>query len=361
MTKDNLFKKQVFIWIVLSSLTFSCEKYEPVHDNYSVISGAFIVCQGNYTYDNASLSFYVPKTKQVSNNIYFDANNKYLGDVAESMVIIDTAGFIVVNNSGKITVISTNTFKNIATINGFTSPRYIQVINSQKAYVSDLYNTNITVFNPQTLSVTRTIPVGKTTEQMVKYGNMVFVTNWSYENTVQEINSINDSLVSTLTVTFQPNSIVIDKYNKLWVLSDGGFQGESGKQVAALTKIDAATFTVEIVFTFPSIQYSPSCLNINGTLDTLYFISGGWEASKNSNNGVFQMPVTAQSLPVNPFIYENTKLFYGLGVDPKSSQVYVSNALDFIQPGIIYRYSPQAVLLDSFTTNVIPSFFCFKQ
>ena len=373
MVKRIIYNKIVFIikhiskkvnsaigFFFLTLLIVACEKYDTTHNTYSVSSGVFIVCEGNYTYDNASLSFYVPGTKQVSNNVYFDANSKYLGDVAQSMIIVDTTGFIVINNSGKIAVISTKTFLNVATITGFTSPRYMQLINNGKAYVSDLYNTSITIINPQNYTVTGKIRVGKTTEQMVKYNNYVFVTNWSNQSSIQRIDCINDTLYGTLSVTFQPNSIVIDKYNKLWVLSDGGFQGESGKQVAALTKIDAASFTIENVYSFPSLQYSPSRLNINGTLDTLYFLSGGWQASTNANNGVFQMAVTANALPGHPFIYQNTKLFYGLGVDPNSSQVYVSNALDFIQPGIIYRYSPNAVLIDSFLTNVIPAYFCFK-
>ncbi len=354
-----LFKNLVLVCISIAYLLTGCEKYETTHNVYSVSSGVFIVCQGNFTYDNASLSFYLPATKQVSNDVYFDANNKYLGDVAQSMIIIDTVGLIVVNNSGKIAAINTKTFLNISTINGFTSPRYIQLISSNKAYVSDLYNTNITIINPQTYKITRSLPVGKTTEQMVKYGNMVFVTNWSNENSIQRIDCINDSLTGTLLVTFQPNSMVIDKYNKLWVLSDGGYQSESGKQVAALTKIDAASFTIENVYSFPTVQFSPTCLTINGTGDTLYYLSGGWQASATADNGIFQMPVTSGAIPQHPFVYQNMKIFYGLGVDPKSSQIYVSNALDFIQPGIVYRYTPQAVLVDSFRTNVIPSFFCF--
>jgi len=350
----------MLIWISITLMVYGCEKYGVPHNNYSVSHGVFIVCEGNFTYDNASLSFYVPATKKVSNNVYLNANGKYLGDVAQSMTIIDTTGLIVVNNSGKITVISTKTFLNIATINGFTSPRYIQLINSNKAYVSDLYNTNITIINPQSYTITGSVNVGKTTEQMVKYGNMVFVTNWSFENSIQRIDCNNDTLTGTLPVTYQPNSMVLDKYNNLWVLSDGGYQGYSGKQIAALTKIDADSFKIENVYTFPSIQYSPSCLNINGTRDTLYFLSGGWQASTTANNGIFQMAVTAGALPQHPLVYQNTKLFYGLGVDPQSSQIYVSNALDFIQPGIVYRYSPNAALLDSFITSVIPSFFCFN-
>lgn len=350
----------IFLGILVSLA--GCENYNEPVQNYSVTTGVFVVCQGNFTYDNASLSFYNSSSKQVFNNIYASANNnKILGDVAQSMIIQDSLGMIVLNNSGKISVISTKTFQLKYTMGGFVSPRYIQIINPNKAYVSDLYDTYITIIDPQNFTITGKISVHKTTEQMVLFGNYVFATNWSDENSVQRIDCTKDSLEGMVQVTFEPNSMVLDKNNKIWVLSDGGYQRESNRQIAALTRIDATSFTVEATYSFPSLEYSPTCLTMNNTHDTLYFLSGGWQSSASALNGIFRMSIDATELPSQPFIYQGLKLFYGLGIDPQTSQIYVANAVDFSQDGWVYRYQPNAAPIDSFKCGVIPSWFCFKQ
>ncbi|MDD3108749.1 MAG: YncE family protein, partial [Alistipes sp.] len=47
-------------------------------------------------------------------------------------------------------------------------------------------------------------------------------------------------------------------------------------------------------------------------------------------------------------------------VDPYRSEVYVADAIDYVQSGRVYRYTPQGTLLDDFAAGVIPGAFCFK-
>lgn len=338
----------------------SCEKYESPKENYQKSNGVFIVCEGNYSYSTSTLSFFDPANSSVENDIFEKTNGIPMGDVAQSMIVIDSIGYIVINNSQKIIVVNTNTFKQITTISGFTSPRYIQLINNEKAYVTDLYSNDIRIINPKTYKIIGTINVNKTTEQLVKNDNYVFVTNWSGEHTIQRINCVTDLTDGELEVTRQPNSIVLDKNNKLWVLSDGGFQGDKDKQIPTLTKIDVNSFSIEKVLNFPSIEYSPSRLTINATKDTIYFLSGGWEKSTVTNNGVYKMSVSENAIPVQPFINQKNKLFYALGIDPKSNQIYVSDALDYKQSGVIYHFTANAMPIDTFKAGVIPAYFCFK-
>ncbi|MBN2814788.1 MAG: YncE family protein, partial [Bacteroidales bacterium] len=151
------------------------------------------------------------------------------------------------------------------------------------------------------------------------------------------------------------------KNNKLWVLSDGGFEGSPyGHEKPAITRIDAASFTVEQVYEFPDINHSPSKLCLNGTKDTLYYINGGWGSSGLSGSGIFCMPVRSTTLPSTPLIPENNKLFYGLGVDPQKSIIYTSDAIDYMQNGIVFRYTAAGEKIDSFQVGVSPGSFCFK-
>jgi len=355
--------KQALITIIIISTIISCKNTppEPIIE-YQQSKGVFICNEGNYTYGNASLSFYEPEARSIQNNVFYNANNFPLGDVCMSAAITDTLAFLVVNNSGKIFVINTNTFKHIATISDLTSPRYIYFISNTKAYITDLYNTNITVINPQTFNKTGNIAIGNGTEQITTFGTFAFVTGWSFNNKIYKINIDTDILTDSLTVTRQPNSIVIDRNNKLWVLSDGGFPGiPGGQDTAALTKIDAESFQIEKTFKFASLEPSPTQLTINATKDTLFFINSAWSESADSYKGIYRMPVNSDNLPERSFIPQNEKLFYGLGIDPANSDIYVSDAIDYIQKGIVYRYSSEGNIIDSFKTDIIPSYFVFKK
>ena len=111
----------IFILIVL----MSCKKKEseqPLPEAGSD-EGFFVVNEGNYTWGNASLSFYNYRTGLIENQVFYRVNNIPLGDVALHMQIYKNKGFIVVNNSGKIYVINPFTFQYLGSIQGFTSPR----------------------------------------------------------------------------------------------------------------------------------------------------------------------------------------------------------------------------------------------
>ncbi len=345
--------------IIVITLSISCEKYNvDVVDYNKVGQGLFIVNEGNYGNSNASLSYYEPNSLLINDDVFTKTNGFPLGDQAQSMTIIDSIGFILVTNSSKIMVINTKTFKHIATIRGIDSPRYMLTISNTKAYVSNMYSTSITIINPQTYSVIGFIKVGKPTEQMVKWNKYVFVANWSLGNTIQRINSETDSLIDSLIVSYQPNSLAVDKYNKLWVASDCGWA--NNKPIPSLTLINATNFSIEKEYKFPNNRISPSHLCINGTKDTIFFLTGGWTNTGEGSNGVYKMSVLDDQLPDIYLIPQGNKLFYGLGVDPVTSNLYISDALDYVQSGWIYRFRANGIPIDSFKTDIIPGYFCFQ-
>ncbi|MBN1950620.1 MAG: YncE family protein [Bacteroidales bacterium] len=325
-------------------------------------SGVYVVNEGNFMYDNASLSYYDSDSMKVLNQVFYRTNGVPLGDVAQSMVIHGNKGYIVVNNSGKVYIIDINTFQYLGKITGLTSPRHIHFINEEKAYVTDLYAKSITVINPGEMTVTGTIDVSNKaseyyqhpTEQMVQYGKFLFTNCWSFDNKILVIDTESDRLIDSIEVVRQPQSLVIDRNNKLWVLSDGSFEGsEYGMEEPALTRIDAESRLIEKVLRFDASE-SPSRLTLNGTGDTLYFI----------NRHVYRYAVTGRDNPelVIPSAYESSSSggYFGLGVDPGNSDIYVADAIDFVQQGMVYRYTSEGYPLDTFRVGITPSSFCFK-
>lgn len=361
--------------LLLTLLWAGCMKDNSLYDFHRLSvdkngSAVFIVNEGNFMYGNASLSYYNPKDGEVLNDIFFNTNALPLGDVATSMAIRDSLGYVVVNNSGKIYIINVNTFRYVGKITGFTSPRNIYFISRNKAYVTDLYAKAITIVNPSTQQITGSISIDNhnpkfyqhSSEQMVFFGKYAFVNSWSYDDQVLVINTLTDKLTDSITVVKQPNSMVMDKNNKLWVLSDGGFKGSAyGQDTAALTRINPVTRKVEKVFRFADLAASPSNLCINAAGDSLFFLYNSWAGGKVAHAGVYAMNVNAISLPDRSLIPQGNHLFYALGVDPAGGRLYVSDARDFLSRGEVYVYSRGATILDSLKVGIIPGSFCFKR
>jgi DNA-binding beta-propeller fold protein YncE len=325
--------------------------------------GLFIVNEGNFWYNNASLSFYNPEERILYNDVFYNTNRLPLGDVAQSMIIRDTLGYVVINNSGKIYIINTGNFELVDKITGLSSPRHMYFVNDEKAYVTDLYSKSITIVNPLSRTIVGFINLDAhtnqfsqhSTDQMIMFENRIFTNSWMYNNKILVIDTQTDQWIETIEVHLQPQSMVLDKNAKLWVLCDGGFQGNPyGYEAPALMRIDATTFKTEKVYRFEKDDH-PRELAINAAADTIYFI----------NKHLYRHPVHSNADPEVYILNPNNNVtwggFYSLGIDPYSGDIYIGDAIDHVQPGRVFRFKADATPLDTLKVGIIPGKFSFKQ
>ena len=339
-------------------LTAGCMEYGPTaEEDFSAVGarGLFVVNEGNFNGGNASLTYYDPATCEAAQEVFRRANGMLLGDTAQSMTVHEGTGWIVVNNSGAIYAIDLETFRVKGSIEGLTSPRYIHFLSDDKAYVTQLWDRRICIVDPRTFRITGYIDTpqqsGKeSTEQMVRIGRYVYTNCWSYNNRILVIDTETDTVCDTIEVGVQPTSLVVDRHGMLWTATDGGYEGNpAGHEAAAIYRIDPERRTAERMWEFPGGRRC-SELQTDGTGDALYFIM----------EDIWRVPVDAQRFPVRPLIEAQGTLYYGLTVDPVTSEIYVADAIDYQQQGVVRRYSADGVAVDEFRAGIIPGAFCWK-
>jgi YVTN family beta-propeller protein len=346
-----MINRNIPFFLFLIIICYSCRKDKPEDRVKPQISignggGVYITNEGNFQFGNAKVSYYDIGGAAVTEDIYQPANNVSIGDVCQSMYLFNGKAYIVVNNSGKVVVVNPKTFIATATITGLVSPRYFLPVSNNKAYVTDLNANSISIIDLSSNIKTGSIACKGWTEELASVYGKVFVTNKESDK-VYVINASTDLMEDSIQVSYGSNSIREDKNGKLWVLCNGS---QTNNIKAALYRIDPITKQVEQSYPFSNVTESPWRLNINGGNDTLYFI----------NDGVFRMPVTASVLPTTAFIPKAGHAFYGLGVDPNTGVVYVSDAIDYVQRGVIYRYQSDGTLIHTFLAGIIPGSFCFN-
>lgn len=344
------------IFSILIVLTFfSCSKDElgPQCENCieeevtTQLSDILITNEGTFNWNNGSISLYKPLSHTISQNVFSQANNNIpLGDVAQSITQINNKAYVVINNSNKVEVIDINNFSSVATISGFNSPRHFLPINTNKAYVTDLYANSIQIVDLNNNSISGNIPLNGWTEELLLHNDSVYVCDMTNDNLLI-IDPTNNTLIDSVKVGESPNSILIDQNNKIWIMCSGGINSTNPK----LIKFNPQNRTIEATYTFPNISESPGSMKINATGDRLYFL----------NSNVYRMGINSSTLPTSSFIPNNNNTFYSLGVDPINEDIYVSDAIDYVQNGVIFRYSVEGLLIHQFNAGIIPGAFLFIQ
>ncbi|MDI1232869.1 MAG: hypothetical protein PSX81_01155 [bacterium] len=334
---------------VLTLLSFTaCKKDKPSTANTifnSNASGVFISNEGTFQFGNADLGFYNPNDQSYADELFKSANKRPLGDICQSFYFINNKLYIVVNNSDKIEIVNPNSFASIGTITGLGSPRYFLPVSIQKAYVTDYNSNSISVIDLNTNKVTNKIKCQGWTEELYLTHGKVYVCNKS-SRYLYIINPSNDQIQDSIKIGYGANSIKLDKFDRLWVLANG----DNNTELATLQTINTNSDSVITTFTFKNKDEQPWRLKINGSNDTLYYL----------NSGLYQLPISANQLNSTPLIPENKTIFYGLGIDPSASTIYVSDAIDFVQKGVVYRYQPNGILINSFKAGISPNDFYFK-
>lgn len=327
----------------------SCDTKPKVNDEIvlppPVEGSIMMINEGNFQFGNASLTVYDFNKDIIYPDVFEKTNGRKLGDVFQSVTVGNGSAYLVVNNSQKIEVVNPENYQSIATITGFRSPRYMLIVNANKAYVSEYYCNQIRIVDLHTNTIIDSIRMDGWMDEMVLLNNKVYVTN-AKKSYILGIDISSDSITDTIKGAYGSIGIQVDANNKLWVLCNGDL---SRSIHPVLQRINPALNTVEQSFPLNFSEVDVSRLRINSSKTKLYWLC----------KNVFSMGIDDQAVSTKPFIQAANQNFYGLGVDPKTNEVYVSDAKDFVQQSVINRYRSNGTFVGDFKAGLITGGFYF--
>ncbi|MEO1022417.1 MAG: DUF5074 domain-containing protein [Bacteroidota bacterium] len=314
--------------------------------------------EGNFTRGNATLTEFLPATQTATQGVFSTANQgNGIGDVVQSMAVINGDLYVVVNNSARIAILDSATYqqKGIIETGDGSSPREIVAISETKAYVTDL-NNFVYIVDLENRTVSNdVIPAGIQSDKMILTNGIVYVANSSFGNdsTLFAIDPVTDTVIDTVVVARGPASMQVDSNGLLWVVCTGfagvfdSSIGEFGGFIPGTSRpggLYAVSTTTREVVVQAELASAREDIAVSEDGQFVYVNSGGIRAFNTST-----LEFLADTLiPGN---------FNSFTLDDAGSQFYLANARDFSSSGEVVIYSESGEQLSSFDTGIIPGNF----
>lgn len=302
----------------------------------------FVVNEGLFQNGTGTITYFNRETTVTVQDVFEKANNRPLGNIAQSMAIEGDHAFILVNNANKLEVVNTGTFVSEKTIEGLALPRYILPLGNGKAYISQWGSDGLTgsveVLNLSTFQIEKSIPTGKGPENMVLNGNTVYVANaggYGVDSTITLIDIQSNAVIGTLTAGINPNSLQRMEDGTIWALSTGDYIDHPGQ-----------------LFKIKNNAIEKMWEGVSGNYKLLYVAAQRKLYYLNGYDG--QLMVKNVDDDNAPVLFKDGA-YYGLGYDSKTDRLLLSKSNGNAN-GMVYLLDATGTARDSFDCGVFPGF-----
>ncbi len=357
MKNLNLFFSRLLLLFIFAFILASCEDKIEEAIIVDIPLDAFVINQGGYGLNTASLLFLNFQTDEVEHDIYINANGSELGDMANDILINGDKIYILVSNSGILEIINKETYKseaaiNLKNVNGeFAYPQNMEIY-EDKIYITDASASNIIVFDIASETVSGTIPTGPNPEDIEIYDGMIYTANTAYGNTsntisgnrtVSVIDIASEKEIKQITVGTNTKYIDIDEDNNVLYVgyTDITWEGKTGgiKSYDLGTYEEINSFDVGII----------TDLQVNE--DGIYFItsSGLNKANLSLGNSELIIENTAEGESWSSFNISS------------SGDIWILNAKDYtINGNALYFENGKLTSPSSYEVGIAPIEIIFK-
>jgi YVTN family beta-propeller protein len=318
-------------------------------------TGVYVINEGGFAQNNASITFYNLETSETFNNAFSLANNNAaLGDNANSMYVVGDIGYIAVDNSNLIQMIDLKTFvsRGIVDLGQNGSPRELYIRDSTAGYVTSLNSDQVIKFNPSTAQIEKRIDVGSKPEGIVESNGKLFVANSGFgaDNSISVIDAASDNVTSSIVVGFNPRVIIKGPDGNIYAVCSGSFTDTT--VFSGVYKIDPAAAAVVDSFKVGGNPGEAAFMN-NSTLLVI------------NSAGVNKLDISVSGSLPSLFLsgMDVNNLFgvvYSISYDAVKETIYLGNPKDFTQNGEVIAYDLNGTQKFKFSTGINPGTIVIK-
>ncbi|MFR9620262.1 MAG: DUF5074 domain-containing protein [Rikenellaceae bacterium] len=334
------------------------------------IKGFFLLNEGNYGSNKATLDYFDYTTGVYHKNIFAERNPMVvseLGDVGNDIKIWGDRLFAVINASNLVEVMDVETAEHITAVS-IPNCRYIAFCDNY-AYVSSYAGAveldpnarkgYVAKIDLDTFEIVAECTVGYQPEELVVVGERLYVANSggymspNYDSTVSVVDLNSFEVVGEIEVAINLHRMRGDDYGKLWISSRGDYSDTPSMTYTIDTATDEVT------------QY-PLLSNTNMALsgDNLYICSSEYSKAYDSYTMSYAL-VDAESGRtisrnfVDEAILDKIVVPYGIAVNPYNNEIFITDAGDYVTPGKVYCFDAEGNYKWDATTGDVPAHIVF--
>lgn len=337
------------LFLCICSVIAGCRHVEVIPtENLHFGHGLYVLNEGNMGSNKASIDFYDIDNDTLYRNIYPTVNPqiiKELGDVGNDIAIYGGKMYAVINVSGKVEVMDLQAkrigqvdipncrsivfHEGYAYVSSYAGPVQLDENYKQRGYVAKI--------DTVSLHITDTCLVGYQPNGLAAAAGKLYVANSggymapNYDSTLSVIDLKTFKEVERITIAKNLNEVVYDEGQHRLIISA---QGDYYTERAMLYQLDPTSKEVK------ALGYAGRHLQM--VAGELRYMPQNISQLKLSNQKELMTP-------------------YGYYVDPENEEMYVTDARDYVTPGVLYRYSKDGQLISKHRTGDIPGHFALKR
>ncbi|NMB04975.1 MAG: YncE family protein [Bacteroidales bacterium] len=335
--------------------------------------GFYLLNEGNMGTNKATLDYYDFATGIYTRNIYAERNPhvpKEMGDVGNDIGIYGGKLYAVINVSNKIEVMDAETAERIGQIE-IPNCRFIR-FHQGYAYVTSyagpvVIDPNyeqlgfVAKINTATLEVVDRCLVGFQPDELEIVDGKIYVANsggymgagdtGGYERTVSVIDIASFTEVKRIDVAYNLERIKADSRGDLWVSSRGDYKDLPARLFFLDREREEVTDTIPIAAS--NYWIDDDLLYVYGT--EFSYITNSWDISYSIVDTRTREIVTRNI--ITDGTDEEIEKPYGIMVHPETKDIFITDAGNYVTPGVLYCFDKEGKKKWSVVTGNIPGHF----